>query len=309
MNETLKEIIKPIYLLVFKIINNIYILFFKRIYKKFPYNKLVDNIEGERILVLAPHIDDEMIGCGGALMCYAEHNKKASIVYLTNSCKQGSYNNLGDNINERKIEALDVTRVLKVDRNDIYFLGADDGKLYSSNIGNKLESIIDKLKPDTIFLPCLIDTHVDHYAITKILYDIYQNNLSIFNNVKFILYESQSPFSTKYCNLSLNITKKFHDKYNILKLFKSQPTDFKFDYDMCKFNGLYYGNKVLCENYISTSPELYFQFYKKYFFDLDSFIELKSKLRPNGHSATLLRSYHSSLKNKGVLMELINNVD
>ncbi len=40
---------------------------------------------GRRVLVLAPHPDDETIGCGGSLVLHAAAGDPVRVIFLTNS--------------------------------------------------------------------------------------------------------------------------------------------------------------------------------------------------------------------------------
>ena len=42
------------------------------------------DLTGKRVLVLAPHPDDETFGCGGSLALHAEAGDPVKVVFLTN---------------------------------------------------------------------------------------------------------------------------------------------------------------------------------------------------------------------------------
>jgi len=101
-------------------------------------DKFPDISEGERILVLAPHIDDETIGAGGVIQRAEEKGTKVKIVYLTNGddnflatmkedktlrLSPEEFVTLGQ---ERMKEGEAATKILGVAAKDLIFLGFPD---------------------------------------------------------------------------------------------------------------------------------------------------------------------------------------
>ena len=53
--------------------------------KLIPYQS--SDLTGKRVLMLAPHPDDETIGCGGSLALHAGAGDPIKVVFLTNGAK------------------------------------------------------------------------------------------------------------------------------------------------------------------------------------------------------------------------------
>src|SRR2546426_12131813 len=49
--------------------------------------ELITSFRERRVLVLAPHMDDEVLGCGGTLLQHARVGAQLTIVYLTDGRK------------------------------------------------------------------------------------------------------------------------------------------------------------------------------------------------------------------------------
>ena len=41
----------------------------------------------KRILIVAPHADDEVLGCGGSIIKWKENNHKVYVIIMTNASK------------------------------------------------------------------------------------------------------------------------------------------------------------------------------------------------------------------------------
>ena len=117
-----------------------------------------------KILVIAPHPDDEAIGCGGTIALHAERNDHLSVVFLT-SGELG----LRDLPKEqawsiRESEAAQAAAVLGID--SISFLRQPDWFLgeHIEQAASLLEPVISSEQPGRIYLPHTREWHPDHAA-------------------------------------------------------------------------------------------------------------------------------------------------
>jgi len=115
-----------------------------------------------RILVLAPHPDDESIGCGGLLLKYPG---QCDVVVLTDGRHGGlSGQDETETVNLRKSE-FERTMAFAGVRKWV-FLGVEDGKL-SENFEKFAELDINGY--DAIFCPAPGENHEDHACVYEFL--------------------------------------------------------------------------------------------------------------------------------------------
>jgi len=117
-------------------------------------HKLIGKPEGKKVLVLAPHFDDDVLGCGGTLALHTLAKDQIQIVYLTAEASTAEI---------RKAEAKQAAKILGA--NELTFLDRPDGKLgVDAEIIKALSQIISQEKPDLIYTPTFDDPHPDHLA-------------------------------------------------------------------------------------------------------------------------------------------------
>lgn len=306
-----RRVIRKVYFGIFDsplydIRNNFY---FKQLFEKNreeleDHVKVLDKMSGEKILVLAPHCDDEIIGCGGAILSYLEQDKQVYMAYLTNGQKQGSGQDIKNVILERQAEAYQVADALGIPRDHLSFLGGLDGALLSSPIEEALSQVIYKVQPDIIFLPTPLDNHPDHYAASKKLLAVHERDASLLEGTQVILYESQSPLTLFHANLCLRITNKLETKIRLLSIFRSQPYPFKFVTNLNRMNGYYLSAGEASETYIKVKTDLFVEFLKKNFANDEEYFRRRATLVPNRHSASLRESYENGIVEKELLRKL-----
>lgn len=128
-------------------------------------------------LVIAPHQDDDVLGCGGFIALRRLAAREVHVVYVTD----GSASHPGHPTltpaalaTQRATEARAALRVLGVESTAIHFLGARDGTLgrqspeESAALAAQLEHLLCRLQPAEILLPCGRDGSSEHEAVFRV---------------------------------------------------------------------------------------------------------------------------------------------
>jgi LmbE family N-acetylglucosaminyl deacetylase len=106
-------------------------------------------IYGQNLLVLAPHPDDEILGCGGLMLKVKENKGKVHVGLFT--CEDS-----GNSAINRKSEFLQVMDYMKTDSYEIlfspkYHLKLDTIPLF--DLIQAIEKLVDKIRPDIFAIP------------------------------------------------------------------------------------------------------------------------------------------------------------
>lgn len=126
--------------------------------------KLLELPEGLRVLVLAPHPDDETLGCGATIARLVARGAHVAVVIVSDGGKGDPEGRWGDVVQVRKSEAECATRILGV--TDLRFLGLPDGELVCNReLEERIRAEIDRVAPQWIFSTALRDCHGDHRAV------------------------------------------------------------------------------------------------------------------------------------------------
>jgi N-acetylglucosamine malate deacetylase 1 len=115
------------------------------------------------VVVIAPHMDDEVLGCGGTIAKHAASGDKVYVCFVAHRIYNHQFNH---ELNEReKAHALAAKKVLGY--TDAIFLDLPDEKLDASlqRIIIPLEECIAKIKPEVVYMPFREDNNQDHRAV------------------------------------------------------------------------------------------------------------------------------------------------
>jgi len=136
-------------------------------YSKFHH---LDKLIGLKVLVLSPHPDDDVFGCGGTIIKHIKQEHQVHIVYLCRGDKGVAHKNGATATAIRQKESQDAARIIGIAKENLLYLGQADEQLVASNfILKTLNELIEKIKPNIIYLPSFTDHHTDHFQTNIIL--------------------------------------------------------------------------------------------------------------------------------------------
>jgi LmbE family N-acetylglucosaminyl deacetylase len=117
--------------------------------------------EKARILVIAPHPDDEILGCGGTIGKFIQNGSHIKTLFLTDGSHGNNTIEQQFLVNLRKLEAKAGLKILGSD--DLEFFNFKDSELRATRETIRMMlSLIEDYHPEIIFLPFFLDNHPDH---------------------------------------------------------------------------------------------------------------------------------------------------
>ena len=119
----------------------------------------------KKILIVAAHPDDEILGCGGTMSKHVSKGDDVSVIFLTNgvSSRKQSKATMNKNIIRRKNAAIKASKIIGV--NKPHFLNFSDNQLDKHpllKIIQSIEKLIVRIKPHTIYTHFNNDLNIDH---------------------------------------------------------------------------------------------------------------------------------------------------
>ncbi|MGD0883763.1 MAG: PIG-L deacetylase family protein [Thermodesulfovibrionales bacterium] len=163
----------------------------------------IDTPDSGRVLVLAPHIDDDIIGAGGSLRKHVQLGNDVLTIYFA------------DCTEERRREARAVSNIIGF--NQLRFLEYRSKTLLEHpEIADSLSAVISDYKPKIVYLPSLFDRHNDHLAINHYLSSLYEKYRYDFTVYAYEVWTALVP------NVIVDITATMNEKKKALAQYASQ---------------------------------------------------------------------------------------
>ena len=128
-------------------------------------------MESRRVLVFAPHPDDEVLGCGGTIARYISEGYKAYVCVVTCGKPPVFDNSIAEKNGWPHTlypEIVEAHKILGIEKT--YFLSFPAAAMETApryEVNKKVMEVIEEVKPDTVFIPHFGDMQKDHTAVAE----------------------------------------------------------------------------------------------------------------------------------------------
>ena len=184
--------------------------------------------KNKKVLVFAPHPDDETLGCGGYLLKLKKENANISWVIFTEMNKDSGYSH--KKIQDKKKQIKKVA--IKYGFKNVFELGHSPGTLDTlplQNLITELTDIIKIVRPNLVLIPHANDIHTDHFICNRAILSSTKSFRHPYIK-KLLVYEtlSETEFKESYSdnnfipNYFVDVSKYLDLKTNIMKIYKDE---------------------------------------------------------------------------------------
>ena len=171
------------------------------------------------IVVFAPHPDDELLGCGGVIAKRKKQGYKVVICIATNGKNEVRFEE-----EKKSCEYLQIDHIEFLNFPDLHLDSVPKEKLTK-----KLLEVIDKYKPEEVYMPHRFDLHTDHRVLSEALLvairpkykntPTYAYTYETMSETGWNFQESSNSFNP---NVYEDITEEIEQKKTALKMHESQ---------------------------------------------------------------------------------------
>lgn len=125
--------------------------------------------EGEQtVMILAPHPDDEVAGCVGAVARHREVGDRVVVVHVTDGRGSGAYGlSPEDMAQTRRREASLAAEILGLET--VEWLGLPEREWTDDELLAPLKALLDQYRPQVIYTSSRVDFHPDHERVARLL--------------------------------------------------------------------------------------------------------------------------------------------
>jgi len=167
-----------------------------------------------RVLVLAPHPDDETLGCGGSLVKHASAGDRVNIVVVTKG--EWGEKDPVSYAQARKKECLRATRELGISEESLEFWELTDRGVSTNQILPRLVEKLKDFRPALIYAPSPWEIHPDHKVTAEALLKAIKSSKA---SPRVAFFEISHPLRV---NVLVDITPAIEKKIKAIERYASQ---------------------------------------------------------------------------------------
>ena len=179
-----------------------------------------------KILVVAPHPDDEVLGCGGAMLRHSKAGDSVCLCIVTKSYEPEWSREFAE---RRKVEITEAGKILGVEKTfrlDLPTVKLDT--LPQKELNEMLSKVVAEVKPDVCYLPFRGDLSMDHRLVFEACLVALRPGHNAANPKRILCYETLSetewgePLLHFSPNYYVDVTDTLEGKINAMKAYGSE---------------------------------------------------------------------------------------
>ena len=184
-----------------------------------------------KVLVISPHPDDETLGCGGTLL---HHSSKKDILYwhiMTRISKRSISNEEIIKSKKNEIEKVNAAYKFREMKQEVYEAAFIDN-IQMNDLVNSINTFINKIRPNVVYIPFGSDIHTDHQIIFKAsiaclksFRNPFVESIRVYETISETHHylDNKQNFNP---NLFVDISKFINKKIRIMNLYKTELQKF-----------------------------------------------------------------------------------
>jgi N-acetylglucosamine malate deacetylase 1 len=184
-----------------------------------------------KVVVVAPHPDDETLGCGGTILRHKADGNQVFWLIITNIDEVHGWDK--EVVERRQKEIAEVADLYKFDKViKLNFPTTTLDALPVSTLIQAVSEVFNEIKPELVYLPNRTDVHTDHqvtfqavWSCAKFFRAPYVKRVLIYETVSETDFTPPSHEGIFSPNVFVDITPYFEKKLEIFQKYRSEVMD------------------------------------------------------------------------------------
>src|SRR5262245_56418017 len=210
---------------------------------------------GRRVLAVAPHPDDEAIGCGGTLLRHQACGDTVTIAYVTDGRRSRALG-LGpeEMATRRRQEAAAGAQALRADH--IQWLGLPEGDWDAVQLWPIIQGVVHTCVPEIVYAPSRVDFHPEHCRVAQAL-ALALTDLPLEARPRLRVYQVQTPLTRVLCNLVVDTSDVVMECAGALRVYTTQRGNMARALRQRRYAAAYYGLRRQAEEFWEMTAAQY----------------------------------------------------
>ena len=211
---------------------------------------------GERVLIVAPHPDDEAAGCAGTILMHVECGDRVCVAIATDGRQSRAVADPGEMSRRRRCEASRAARLMQVE--SLEWIGLAEGAWSVPTLKERLRALIEAHRPDIIYAPSRIDFHPEHFRVAHSLaLALAESREPRLRATRVRIYQIQVPLHPLVINLVADVSRVWPQCGAVLRAYASQAASLAWCNRQRRYSSLRHGTAGHAEVFWELSAQRY----------------------------------------------------
>jgi LmbE family N-acetylglucosaminyl deacetylase len=211
---------------------------------------------GQQVLVVAPHPDDEAIGCAGTVLLHARSGDRICVAIATDGGRSMAMADRREMRLQRRREAGLASRLRRVDR--LEWIGLPEGEWSTPDLQRPLAALMEEIEPDIIYAPSRIDFHPEHFRVAHALaLALGASRSPAIGDIRVRIYQVQVPLNPLITNLVADVSTVKTASEAALRAYVSQAGSIQSAYRQRRYGASWYGIAGQAEQFCELPAQRY----------------------------------------------------
>ena len=190
---------------------------------------------GGRVLVVAPHPDDETLGAGGTLALHRRHGDTVTVVVITDGRRSRAAGLAPAAMAHRRAAEISAAAEI-LDLTQLVCLNLPEGAWEAPEARERLAPLLNQV--DIVYAPSCVDFHPEHLRVARLLGELIQAGQTV------RVFELGVPLTPLLTNLVADISPVMDQKRRALACFVSQAKALASATRLARYRSVLYGLPV-----------------------------------------------------------------
>jgi LmbE family N-acetylglucosaminyl deacetylase len=188
------------------------------------------------VVVIAPHPDDEVAGCGGVLLRHRAGGDRVSVFYATDGSGTRAFRGIphGEIGKKRAAEAERARAILGIVRHR--WLGLREWHWNDRDLAGPLHQFLSDEDPGVIYVPSLVDFHPEHIKVARVVGQVLENRIHETRTLR--IYPVQVPLTSLLVNLVAPIAEVYPSLRQAGSIYASQEGSLRAPFRLKRYAAL-----------------------------------------------------------------------
>jgi LmbE family N-acetylglucosaminyl deacetylase len=212
----------------------------------------------ERVLVIAPHPDDEAIACSGTILRHLASGDNVLVAIATDGRNSRVASSPEEMARIRKNEATQAARRLGIGSPE--WLGLPEGEWQVSELQPLLTGLLQRYRPTLVYAPSRIDFHPEHFAVAHTLGRALE---AVPIKPRVRVYQVQVPLTRVLTNVVADVSGVIAQSETVLQAYKSQAGSIQCTYRRGRYGALSHRTVGPVEEFWELTAHQYSQIHRR----------------------------------------------